>query len=327
MATGCTAGCAARMVATAILLGAACGDGGSPAVDAALGADASGAPSDAGASGERFLISSVTIAGSIEAAFGLGLDIDGDGTVENEMGIVMGDVAETVEIDPGVVVADGLARGDIIQLLALAVDAEGQGTMRGLVGLDLDEDPSDNLSGSESFAIADGEPTDTPLPVEAGVTRIVAGPGEMWLRLPLAAPFGGVVTARLLGARVDAERQPDGSIAGRLGGAFLATDVDLVLVPLIAIGLNEVVERDCPAGLGSCEPGSGGERMLSLVDPDQSGFITDDEVRDSLLFSTSLLVPDVDLLDAAGNYAPDGVAESMSWGMGFATTGAVFDPP
>jgi len=45
------------------------------------------------------------------------------------------------------------------------------------------------------------------------------------------------------------------------------------------------------------------------------------------LFSTSLLEPDVDLLDAAGNYAQDGVKESLSWGMGFATTGAVFDPP
>jgi hypothetical protein len=314
-------------MAMTLLLGAGCGDGGGSAVDASPGADASLTAPDAGPSGERFLISSFTIAGSVEDAFGLGLDIDGDTFVENEMGIVMGDIAATVDIDPGLVFAEGLARGDIIQLLALAVDVEGQGTLRGLVGRDRDTDPSDNLSGREPFVVDDSAPTDTPLPVEAGNTGIVAGPGEMSLRLPLAAPFGGVATARLLGARVDAERQPDGSIAGRLGGAFLATDVDLLLPPLIAIGLNEVVERDCPAGPGSCDPGSGGERMLSLVDADQNGFITDDEVRESLLFSTSLFVPDVDLLDAAGNYAQDGIEESLSWGMGFATTGAVFDAP
>lgn len=327
MATGWTAGGAARMVAMTCLLDAACGGSGGPAVDASPGADASLDAPDAGPSEERFLISSFTIAGSVGAALGLGLDIDGDGSVDNDLGIVMGDIAETAEIDPGVVFAEGVARGDVIQLLALAVGPEGQGTLRGLVGQDLDADPSDNLSGDEPFAVADSAPTDTPLPVEAGVTRITAGPGEMPLHLPLAAPFDGVVTARLLGARVDAERQPDGSIAGTLGGSFLATDVDLLLVPLVAVGLNELVERDCPAGPGSCEAGSGGERMLSLVDADQDGLITDDEVRDSLLFSTSLLEPDVDLLDAAGNYAPDGVEESLSWGMGFATTGAVFDLP
>lgn len=325
MATGRAAGSAARLIAMTSFMGAACGDGGAAAVDAAPGGDASLAAPDAGPAGERFLISSFTVAGSLEEAFGLGLDIDGDGSADNEMGIVMGDIADTAAIDPEVVFAEGVAGGDIIQLLALA-EAGGQGTLRGVVGLDLDADPGDNLSGQEEFAVDDGAPTDTPLPVAASATRIVAGPGEMSLRLPLAAPFEGVVTARLLGARVDAERRPDGTIAGRLGGAFLVADVDRLLVTPIAVGLNELVERDCPAGPGSCAPGSGGERMLSLVDGDQDGFITADEVRASLLFSASLLVPDVDLLDAAGNVGRDGVAESLSWGIGFATTGAVFDP-
>jgi hypothetical protein len=340
LASGWTTGRATRLaMSMAWLLGAACGDDdgsggdGAGAADAAADAAAADAATDAepgsGPSAGRFIISTFTIAGNFESASDLGLDIDGDGFTENGLGSEMASIAETVEIDPEVVFVQGVASGAIIQLLALDAGAEGQGTLRGFIGQDLDADPGDNVSGDEPFAIDDGAPTDTPLPAEDGFNGVTAGPGEIPLRLPLAAPFSGVVTARLLGARVDAERQKDGSIAGRLGGGFLASDLDILLVPLVADGLNDVVARDCPTGPGSCEEGSAGDSLLSFVDRDQDGIITADEVRDSGIFQGTTLGADLDLLDADGDYAPnqDGVYESLSWGMGFATTGAAFDLP
>jgi hypothetical protein len=133
-----------------------------------------------------------------------------------------------------------VATGGIIQLLALDVDAMGQGTLRGLVGEDMDGDPSDN--------------------------------------------------------------------------------------PLIADGLTAVVARDCPSGPDSCVEDSPGETLTLFLDLDQDGVITAGELRDSFLFQGALN-GDLDLLDADGAPGPDGVFESMSWGMGFATAGAAFDPP
>ena len=301
------------------------GDGSGSAADAAA-VDAATVDAGPGLSGDRFIVSTFTIAGNSDSADDLGLDLDGDGFSDNALGSLMASLAETVEIDPEAVYVQGVATGAIIQLLALDVDAKGQGTLRGLIGEDMDGDPSDNLSGEEPFAIDDGAPADSPLPAEDGPNGVEAGPGEIPLRLPLASPFAGIVTMRLLGARVDAEREKDGSITGRLGGGVLASDVDILLVPLIADGLTAVVARDCPSGPDSCVEDSPGENLTLFLDLDQDGVITAGEVRDSFLFQGALN-GDLDLLDADGAPGQDGVFESMSWGMGFATTGAAFDPP
>ncbi len=355
MANGWMSGRAAALVL--VLLGAGCGDddaaedgAGAPAdageIDAAVadgavdasapdaGADAAPDaapdPGDAGTAGaDRLVVSGFTIAASNRQVLQLAQDIDGDGFAENAVGGLMVNIAGTIGGDPQALFADGLASGAIIQLVALELAPQGQGSLRAFIGDDLDADPSDNFSGEEPFDIAAGTPTDSLLPAQESAGVVVAGPGEVPLRIPLAAPLPGIVTMRMIGARVDAQRTKNGGIQGLLGGAFLASDVDTVLIPLLTGGMNAIIAEDCPTGPDSCEKGSNGAILLLLIDVDQDGVITAADLRDENAPPSAFLNPDLDLLDADGEFNPnqDGVFDSLSWGIGFATVGADFELP
>ena len=355
MANGWMNGRAAAMVL--VLLGAGCGDddaaedgggatadagevnaavpdaavdGGVPDAAADAAPDAAPDPGDAGTAGaDRLVVSGFTVAASNQQVPQLAQDIDGDGFAENALGGLMVSIAGTIGLDPQTLFADGLASGAIIQLVALELPAQGQGSLRAFIGDDLDADPGDNFSGEEPFDIAAGTPTDSLLPAQEDSGVVVAGPGEVPLRIPLAAPFPGIVTVRMIGARVNAQRKGSGGIAGLVGGAFLTADVDTVFLPRVTAGMSSIVGEDCPTGPDSCQKGSSGQILLMLLDVDLDGVITAAELRDESVFTSSLLESDLDLFDADGNFNPnqDGVNDSLSWGAGFATVGAEFELP
>jgi hypothetical protein len=83
------------------------------------------------------------------------------------------------------------------------------------------------------------------------------------------------------------------------------------------------VDADC-----GCTAGSAGEFILNLFDTDDDCSVSVEELQNSDLVA-SILNPDLDLLDEAGNYNPgvDGIADSLSLGLGFSATTAVFTPP
>jgi hypothetical protein len=305
-------------------------DAGAPDAAADAAPDAAPDPGDAGTAGaDRLVVSGFTVAASNRQVLQLAQDIDGDGFAENAVGGLMVTIAGTIGQNPQTLFAQGLASGAIIQLVALEVPAEGPGSLRAFIGDDLDADPGDNFSGEEPFDIAAGTPTDSLLPAQEDSGVVVAGPGEVPLRIPLAAPFPGIVTMRMIGGRVDAQRKGSGGIAGLVGGAFLTADVDAVLLPRVTAGMSSIVAEDCPTGPDSCEKGSTGQILLMLLDIDQDGVITAAELRDEGAFTAVFLEPDLDLLDADGNFNPnqDGVNDSLSWGAGFATVGAAFELP
>ena len=305
-------------------------DGGVPDAAADAAPDAAPDPGDAGTAGaDRLVVSGFTVAASNRQVLQLAQDIDGDGFAENGVGGLMVSIASTIGQNPQTLFADGLASGAIIQLVALEPAPQGQGSLRAFVGDDLDSDPGDNFSGEEPFDIAAGTPTDSQLPAQESAGVVVAGPGEIPLRVPLAAPLPGIVTVQMIGARVDAQRKEDGAIAGLVGGAFVTAEVDTVLVPRVTAGLNSIVAEDCPTGPDSCQKGSNGQILLLLLDIDVDGVISAADLRDEGAFTSVFLEPDLDLLDADGDFNPnqDGVNDSLSWGAGFATVGAQFELP
>lgn len=134
------------------------------------------------------------------------------------------------------------------------------------------------------------------------------------------------ILVNLVGARVEADITATNLSIGRLGGGITEAEIDNVLIPGLADGMNGFIADDCPGGV--CSPGSDGEQLLLLFDSDSDGTITADELRTNALIM-SLLAPDIDLFDSAGNYNPrgDGIKDSLSFGVGFTAVGAVFDLP
>jgi hypothetical protein len=86
--------------------------------------------------------------------------------------------------------------------------------------------------------------------------------------------------------------------------------------------MNAAIARDpgCPA---ACEDGTSAALIVDVFDTNLDGMVTEEEVRGSSIIQT-LLAPDLDLLDAAGAFEPDGLEESISLGVGFDCVPASF---
>ena len=297
-----------------------------PLADAAV--DAASPPIDGGAaSSSRLVISALRVPEPGTQA----LDIDGDGFGDNALGSYWRTLGDSTGLVAQEQFDQALAGGASLELLA--VTSAASDTLRAFVGRDLDADPSDNFSGEEPLAIAPGTPIDGNLPATAGDVSLVAGPGDIPLRMPLSGQSPQLITMRSLGTRIAATVGEGGALDGQLGGAFLIQDVNALVIPPLATAWNQVIFRDCPGGPSSCAEGSPGEALLSIFDLDSDGVLTSSELRDNLVIQESLLNPDLDLFDADGAFNPntDGINDSLSYGLGFGSVTASFllpgEPP
>ena len=136
-------------------------------------------------------------------------------------------------------------------------------------------------------------------------------------RVPASAFFDGGTGAEIhwsqgRGVSLSATATADGGLAGTLAFAF-EQDADVAIV----VGIQDAAV----VGLATdpaCTSGSPDCFWTSMFDDDGDGAVTFDEVQTSAAV-TSLLAPDVDLLDGDGVYWPrhDGLRDSMSFGFEF----------
>jgi len=257
---------------------------------------------------------------------GFNLDCDEQGRPDNALGQIVATIYSYESSDLDAEVAALIAEGKLLHLMTLQstglVDATGVGlTLQH--GIDLDGDPTDNFSGDEPFAV---DPS-----IWSGTTSgdLVAGHlslrgGELPLGLILPTLDEPVILP-IDGARVEADVS-GGRIEGRIGGAVPRDAVTFILIPFIYTALQRAIDRDC-TGVATlqhrcgCQAGSFGETLIDLFDEEPTGgdcVISLDELRNNSLAS-SLLAPDVDLLDQDGVVDPraDGVKDSLSLGIGF----------
>ena len=285
---------------------------------------------------------------SAEAVGTYGFDLDGDDEPENKVGSTLATLKNNVNVDVPASVDKAINEGSAILLVDLkSSDLANASCASASVYLGANPDPTpclddtdtvcaQHLAGTGQFDIADSSPTDATV-----VGRIIGGVFEggpdaeegastIVIELPVIA---GAPPLRLslLGAHIDIQQVAEGGLMeGRLGGAVPVSDVEMSILPTLHTYVDDIITADCTIAAPDCcaDPESTGKTLLGIFDVDKDCTVPLEEMQDNPLIG-SLLDPDVDMLDADGNYAPnaDGVQDSLSLGLGFSATTAVFTAP
>ncbi len=273
----------------------------------------------------QYVVDTIQFATSVSGSDELGLDLDRDprSIPDNTLGVVLSMFESLGDYDLNAEVQQVIDSGAILHLLELqttSLDGAGNVGLRVLHGVDRDGDPTDNFTGTERFGI-DASRGIGSLSGYIDDGYVVVDVGTV----PLAVTLPGIeepYVLELYGARIEATIGPDG-LTGRIGGAISQSDLNTKLIPILADGLGRIVTRDCVDD--PCDEASFGAALLDYFDDNLDGEISVAELRDSPLTS-SLLAPDVDLLDDKGQLAPrcDGVKEGISIGVGFTAVPAIF---
>lgn len=266
----------------------------------------------------HYVVDFIDIPNDSEEVQALGLDLDGDDRVDNQLGSVLAAVLGLLpEYDLDAEAAALIDDGTITHLFDLQavdlVNALDVG-LEVLHGRDLDGDTADNFSGAEPFGLdltrGSGELVGV---VESG--RIDAARGEV----PVAFTFPGLGEAfvvPLAHARIVATVDEDG-MSGVITGGMSQQVIDEVFVPALHRGFDNIIRRDCDETSCSSEFA---QLLLDVFDqtdpPDRQ--LDLEELRNNSLLRV-LLETDVDLENEAGSYAPhcDDEDDHLSVGLGF----------
>jgi hypothetical protein len=251
----------------------------------------------------------------------LGLDLNDDATVDNQLGLVMATfVGQGIETQPG---ADrAIDRGEILTLVDLEANGFADGDARFALYTGENPQPSPcangadtvcrrHLDGNGTFDVASAP--DAPLVGELAGGVLLTEAGRLHVGLSLmSAP----TTYELLGARVKVTSPSDAEItSGVIAGAITQSDVDLVLIPSWALEIDAIVAADCPGAPPTCgcAGGSQGGVYHSLYDANQDCSVSAQELRTNSLIM-SLLAPDVTIEGAP----------AISLGFGFTAKKATY---
>lgn len=341
--------------AVLVLALAGCGDDGGGTttdaasnIDAPVGADA--VPSDAsyadasaaclapnlpGGTNYQFVADTITIPTMGNQASQFALDIDGNGSGDNQLGEVI--VLFSAQADLGIQtsVNDQVSGGQLLYIAnidAADVTDTASADLNMWLGEDCDfpRNPADNFSGSELFQVTGTSPTNNMVagPIASGVMDF--GPGNMSLVVPITGV--GNIVLPLWGARITGDLTATTITNGIMGGGIKDEDVQNILIPALAQTIALQVSENCTGTMTPdcmCDPNSSGQDLVNLLDSSGDCQISLDEVRNSLI--GSLLAPDIDLFDSNNGDAfdpmKDGIKDSLSLGVGFTMLGAQFELP
>jgi len=152
------------------------------------------------------------------------------------------------------------------------------------------------------------------LPIVGSLTNghFTGGPGTAHIQMFF---MGQLVDVNLVGVHLEADVTAQGCLNGKLGGGVTDEEFRGKLLPAIAGGLNLIITADQ----------AGADTLLQSFDSDQNGTITVQELENNPLLMI-VISPDLDLLDASGEFNPnqDGVKDSYSLGLGFTCVPAIF---
>jgi hypothetical protein len=231
-------------------------------------------------SGEHhhFVVDRLVLPQNNEEARNAALDINGDGMLDNQLGMVFGTLAgQNFAIQGSVDRA--IATGSILMLIDLQTpdlaDSDGAG-FELLLGASPSpapcasaEDPvcGRHLDGTGTFAVAAAGPSTLAGTISDGT--FVGGPGPITIQLAL----GGTATTpiELAGTRVRVESISEDGIADAvITGAITRQTVDERMLPVFQTALAEAFARDCSAPTQppqcGCAIGSPGAAMMDLLD-------------------------------------------------------------
>ncbi|MEZ4365788.1 MAG: hypothetical protein R2939_05810 [Kofleriaceae bacterium] len=291
------------------------------------GDDGGGTPTP---EGEHYTmaVDSVTTPASVSQANEYGLDLDGDGNKDNQLGMVLSVLGGMgLEVQPAL--TEAIDQGSVVLLADVQTTSFTSTAAAGLsVYLGANPSPAPcvdendmtcrlHLAGTGSFDISADSPTDTTLagPFVNGTFR--GGPGTITLQLALTdAP---AISLNLIGARAQlSDVSATGIGEGILAGAITEDDINNEVLPAVTTLVAGLVAEDCtPAGADcGCTPDSSGEGVLDLFDDNMDCEITLAEIQGNAIVG-SLLAPDVVI-----NGEP-----SLSLGVGMTAVAGTFTLP
>ncbi len=238
-----------------------------------------------------------------------GLDLDNDGAVDNQFGMVLGTLAAmgfpaqmstTQNIDRGksITLVDVFANDLTTELGATFATFVGTNPMPAACASASDTTCRRHLAGSATFTIATAAATNPPLMGAIAAGTYTSAPAGL-----LAAPFpvfpsAAPVTLNLVGARVVATPIAATKLVSvKIGGAITNAEMDAKVYPAISAGMEMNIAADCTALTSppdcGCTSGSTGKTWLELVDAaPKDCHVTAEEVKTNSLFM-SLFAPDV----------------------------------
>ena len=275
---------------------------------------------------ERYVISAQQLPKTNVGAREHGLDLNGDKTPDNQLGMIMPLLA-----DRGMSPATGaealIDRGDILMLVQLqraepgADDTlafslyEGANPSITPCADELDAVCRRHLQGDAQFDVVE---TTDPL-VSPNAERPVIGPGSLTVAFGF---FGEPVQLELLGARARILEATGTTMRGTIGGAITRADIENKLVPPFQRALEQLVAAQCtlvgPPACGCATTTDEYDARYWLgsfdVAPKDCVITAEEIVKSSIVIS--LTSPDV---------AIDG-EHLLSFGFGFEAVAAAFEP-
>jgi hypothetical protein len=279
-----------------------------------------------------------------------GLDLNGDGTTDNQLGMVLGTLAG-MGFDIQGTIDQAVLEGSIILLADVQTKDFTNTAAAGVqVFLGTNEQPAacnagemascdmstpavctgcgHHLQGDGMFSIDPASPQNAALAGKIVNGTFTGGPGELTLQIALGGT--DAIELDLIGAKAKATgitATGIGTLSGNtvtggivFGGALTKDDIDNKVIPAVASQLTPTIERDCtmptmPPGCG-CVDGSTGKTILGLFDTNHDCTVSVMEIQTNSLIM-SLLAPDVTI---------DGKM-ALSLGIKAVATGATFTPP
>lgn len=296
----------------------ACGssEGGGGGLDGGTAKDAS----SGGGGFTHYVSNSLRLGKTSGEAYGFAFDLDGDGQEDDQIGGTLALLASNLDADGRLDAA--VKAGTIILLHSLQADSLTGDTSVGWRVLVGSAKTSPDFGGSGSFTVAPTSPTDAVMTGAIAAGVFTGGPATVTVELSLLEGQPPL-RARLIGARMSAKVTAGGCSEGRLGGAITDKDINDVVLPALATGLESVIAADagCKANVNDCEAST--KTILSAFDGNGDRTITLAEVKNSLAVKL-IFAPDLDLLNAQGSAGKDGVDESVSIAIGFTCVKATF---
>lgn len=310
-----------------ILLVVGCGSVSAKQPDAAIDTPPADAPLPAAT---HYVADRIYVPTTNTEARQFGLDINADGTVDNQLGMVLSTLSGMgfpIQADN----AAALDHGDAITLFnvatfgytdspyAEATVLVGNNPLPAACSSTTDTICRHHLTGTASFGVTPTGATVMPGRFVGGTGT--AGPGRATVQITFAGAANPVLLP-LIGARVKLATASATSIGSVVvGGAVTMTDVNMKVIPGMRDEFMPIIARDCtmltsPPACG-CVANSTGKTLLGLFDNNpQDCAVSVSEIQNNSLI-VSLLAPDVMIEGQA----------ALSFGVGYTAIGAQFTYP
>jgi hypothetical protein len=254
-----------------------------------------------------YVVSEVTVPTTGPQAMELGLDLNGDKIVDNQLGAVLAALSTS-----GFKVQDALttaiSEGSIVLLASIqstSFSSSGGAGFQVFIGDAATVMPTPcasatdttcrrHLDGNGTFTIAASSPTNAEVTGKIAGGTFNGGPGNISLTIALGSAEG--VRLDLIGARAKATGMSDNGVESVIvAGALTQEDLNSKVIPEIFKQLGPIVTSDC-TGTGAdcgCMNGSTGKTILSLFDnmPKDCKLVVE-EIQNSALLK-NLLASDV----------------------------------